>query len=231
MMRSCAGAGQRHKCQAAITPVAADLAREPRVQGEAAPREGGERTPSHQSTARKPPDLPDAARQGRSARKRSPRRRGGRGSRRSRRRSRRRRKSAHALTGRVFHSIERPESSPVGRRSAQGKPSWSNRCWRSTAIRSRTALITACRNRSGGRAAWAAARSSALRTFCCGSTKEQPRAVLVGWDTLDAPTYRHRALALYPERARLRPRAHRPAGDPAAIRRRLRLCLCQGGRV
>src|SRR5258708_9742323 len=24
--------------------------------------------------------------------------------------------------------------------------------------------------------------------------QEQPRAVLVGWDTLDAPTYRHRAL-------------------------------------
>jgi DNA polymerase I len=28
-------------------------------------------------------------------------------------------------------------------------------------------------------------------------TQEQPRAVLVGWDTLDAPTYRHRALASY----------------------------------
>ncbi len=27
--------------------------------------------------------------------------------------------------------------------------------------------------------------------------EEQPRAVLVGWDTLDAPTYRHRALAGY----------------------------------
>ena len=27
--------------------------------------------------------------------------------------------------------------------------------------------------------------------------EERPRAVLVGWDTLDAPTYRHRALALY----------------------------------
>src|SRR5271169_2459714 len=27
--------------------------------------------------------------------------------------------------------------------------------------------------------------------------QEQPRAVLVGWDTLDAPTYRHRALANY----------------------------------
>ena len=26
---------------------------------------------------------------------------------------------------------------------------------------------------------------------------EQPRAVLVGWDTLDAPTYRHRALQGY----------------------------------
>src|SRR3954451_18807282 len=25
----------------------------------------------------------------------------------------------------------------------------------------------------------------------------QPRAVLVGWDTLDVPTYRHRALAAY----------------------------------
>jgi DNA polymerase I len=28
-------------------------------------------------------------------------------------------------------------------------------------------------------------------------TEEKPRAVLVGWDTLDAPTYRHRALASY----------------------------------
>src|SRR6516225_4204945 len=28
-------------------------------------------------------------------------------------------------------------------------------------------------------------------------TQEHPRAVLVGWDTLDAPTYRHRALATY----------------------------------
>jgi DNA polymerase I len=28
-------------------------------------------------------------------------------------------------------------------------------------------------------------------------TQEEPRAVLVGWDTLDAPTYRHRALATY----------------------------------
>src|SRR6266403_1344920 len=28
-------------------------------------------------------------------------------------------------------------------------------------------------------------------------TEEHPRAVLVGWDTLDAPTYRHRALASY----------------------------------
>ena len=27
--------------------------------------------------------------------------------------------------------------------------------------------------------------------------QEKPRAVLVGWDTLDAPTYRHRALATY----------------------------------
>jgi DNA polymerase-1 len=27
--------------------------------------------------------------------------------------------------------------------------------------------------------------------------QEQPRAVLVGWDTLDAPTYRHRALETY----------------------------------
>jgi len=27
--------------------------------------------------------------------------------------------------------------------------------------------------------------------------QERPRAVLVGWDTLDAPTYRHRALASY----------------------------------
>src|ERR1700746_2479987 len=28
-------------------------------------------------------------------------------------------------------------------------------------------------------------------------TREKPRAVLVGWDTLDAPTYRHQALETY----------------------------------
>ena len=63
---------------------------------------------------------------------------------------------------------------------------------------SRIAPITACRNRSGGAATKAAAPFSALRISCCGSiAQEKPRAVLVGWDTLDAPTYRHRALATY----------------------------------
>ena len=34
---------------------------------------------------------------------------------------------------------------------------------------------------------------------------EQPRAVLVGWDTLDVPTYRHRAFAAYQSGRQLDP--------------------------
>jgi len=35
------------------------------------------------------------------------------------------------------------------------------------------------------------APSSALPICCCASTDERPRAVLVAWDTLEVPTYRH----------------------------------------
>jgi hypothetical protein len=47
--------------QAAVAPVIIDLFRQPRVQGEAAACQRFERIPSHQSSARKPPDFPEAA--------------------------------------------------------------------------------------------------------------------------------------------------------------------------
>ena len=41
-------------------------------------------------------------------------------------------------------------------------------------------------------------RNRWLREFSVAALREQrPRAVLVGWDTLDAPTYRHQAFAAY----------------------------------
>ena len=52
---------------------------------------------------------------------------------------------------------------------------------------------------------------------------EQPRAVLVGWDTLDAPTYRHEAFAGLPVRPRVRRLAARAARPAARARRRDRL--------
>src|SRR5712671_2982394 len=51
--------------------------------------------------------------------------------------------------------------------------------------------IRRCGNKGGG--AIVGFANFLLRLY----TEEQPRAVLVGWDTLDAPTYRHRALASY----------------------------------
>ena len=62
--------------------------------------------------------------------------------------------------------------------------------------------------------------------------QEQPRAVLVGWDTLDAPTYRHRALEGYQsgrkfdaelvEQLALLPQFVTPAGSPRQRRRATR---------
>ena len=85
-------------------------------------------------------------------------------------------------------------------------------------------LSRACRRRSGAAATRAAARSSASRISCCASTTaKQPRAVLVGWDTLDAPTYRHEAFADYQSGRQFDRRAGRPARGSAAARRRVRL--------
>ena len=49
---------------------------------------------------------------------------------------------------------------------------------------------------------------------------ERPRAVVVGWDTLGAPTYRNELLADVPVRPRVRPRDRRAARPAAGARRR-----------
>ena len=51
--------------------------------------------------------------------------------------------------------------------------------------------VRRCGNKGGG--AILGFANFLLRLYA----QEEPRAVLVGWDTLDAPTYRHRALATY----------------------------------
>ena len=58
---------------------------------------------------------------------------------------------------------------------------------------------------------------------------EQPRAVLVGWDTLGAPTYRQRLFPQYQIRSPVRCGTGRPAGGAAAVRPGVRLRQCQGG--
>ncbi len=64
----------------------------------------------------------------------------------------------------------------------------------SFAHRSYHALPKAIRRRGGaGGGAIVGFANFLVRLY----TREEPRAVLVGWDTLDAPTYRHRALASY----------------------------------
>ena len=52
---------------------------------------------------------------------------------------------------------------------------------------------------------------------------EQPRALLVGWDTLDVPTYRHEALAAYQSGREFDDVAARAARPAARARRRVRL--------
>lgn len=64
----------------------------------------------------------------------------------------------------------------------------------SFAHRSYHALPKSIRGRGGkGAGAIVGFANFLLRLYA----EEQPRAVLVGWDTLDAPTYRHQALAGY----------------------------------
>ena len=57
---------------------------------------------------------------------------------------------------------------------------------------------------------------------------ESPRSVVVGWDTLDQPTYRHISSPRLSGWPHLRQRAARSAKRPAGIRHRLRLLLSQG---
>ena len=58
--------------------------------------------------------------------------------------------------------------------------------------------IRRCGDKGGG--AIVGFANSLLRLY----DAEQPRAVLVGWDTLEAPTYRHEALEGLPGGPRLR---------------------------
>ena len=55
---------------------------------------------------------------------------------------------------------------------------------------------------------------------------ERPRAVLVGWDTLGAPTYRQNSISRLSRRPPIRQRTGRAAGGPAGICRGLRLRVC-----
>ena len=82
-----------------------------------------------------------------------------------------------------------------GRRRQRCRP---GRCWSSMATPSRIALITALPKtilRKGGKGAGAIVgfANFLLRLY----QTEQPRAVLVGWDTLTAPTYRHEQFPAY----------------------------------
>ena len=64
----------------------------------------------------------------------------------------------------------------------------------SFAHRAYHALPKSIRRREGGGGGAIVGFANFLLRFYA---QEAPRAVLVGWDTLDAPTYRHRALASY----------------------------------
>ena len=88
------------------------------------------------------------------------------------------------------------------------------RCSRSTAIRSPIAPTTRCRNRSAARAAGPANALVGFANFLLRLwDAEQPAAVVVGWDSLEVPTYRNEALPGYQVGPRLRRR------DPRAARR------------
>ena len=81
-------------------------------------------------------------------------------------------------------------------------------------------LPRACRSRCAGRTAGPA---NALIGFTNMLLRlwqdERPRTVLVAWDTLDVPTYRHDGARGVPERARVRRRAPRAARPPPGARR------------
>ena len=72
----------------------------------------------------------------------------------------------------------------------------SGRCSRSTATRSPIAPTTRCRSRSAARTA--GERPRRLRELPAAAVgRGAAGAVLVGWDSLDEPTYRHEALPAY----------------------------------
>ena len=93
-------------------------------------------------------------------------------------------------------------------------------------------LSRACRRRSCGAAAGRPAPSSASPTRCCGSiASEKPRAVLVGWDTLSAKTYRNKLYPPYQSGREVRRRAGRAARRAPRVRRGLRLRQRHGRRA
>ena len=153
------------------------------------------------------------------------------------RRSRRRQRSCAGLGragrgGEGAREIRRSrgkDRASVRRGRRRRRQSSAGHCWSSTAIRLRTAPIMRLPKtilRRGGRPAGAILgfANFLLRFY----RAEQPRAVLVGWDTLDAPTYRHEKFPAY-QSGREFDDALSSSSSAAAIRRRLRLCQCQGG--
>ena len=60
---------------------------------------------------------------------------------------------------------------------------------------------------------------------------ERPRAVLIAWDTLDEPTYRHIAFDAYQGGRTFDDELIEQLAVIPALRERLRLCQCQGGRL
>jgi hypothetical protein len=71
-----------------------------------------------------------------------------------------------------------------------------DRCWLLMAIRSRIVPIMGFPNRFAGAAIKARVQSSNFANFLLRLYEtERPRAVMVAWDTLDVPTYRHRTFA------------------------------------
>ena len=60
---------------------------------------------------------------------------------------------------------------------------------------------------------------------------EKPRAVLVGWDTLDAPTFRHEAFPSYQSGREFDRRIDGAARYPASVRQVVRVFRREGRRV
>ena len=100
--------------------------------------------------------------------------------------------------GKVVRDRARPRVVRQGAAGAKAPLARPGRCSSSTAIPSRTAPIMRCRNPScarGGRPAGAILgfANFLLRFY----REEEPRAVLVAWDSLGVPTYRHEQFAAY----------------------------------